>query len=267
MRILEKLLKAGQDARKRLDHALGNEAVPLEVRRQILEQMQSRITINAGGNQFPYGKLIVELHPPAGALQDAFDAAFLQKGSLKADILAMLKGADARHPDPFEIIVDLKRDQVFTSSDRSPHPLFQLDFVKPVPSIKRELPETKLVISKGSAEQPSYNLKKERILIGCLQEVLDREGWIVRTNDVVFLDNGEDINSTVSRAHARIWFDFEQNEFFIMDEVSQCGTVVVREGRSIEVPAGNQDGIRLQTGDDIYCGQACLHFDLVNGPA
>jgi hypothetical protein len=79
---------------------------------------------------------------------------------------------------------------------------------------------------------------------------------------VVFLDNGDDINSTVGRAHARIWFDFEKNEFFIMDEVSRFGTIIMRENRSIDVPAGNPRGIRLRSGDAIYCGQACLRFEL-----
>jgi hypothetical protein len=264
MGILGKLLKAEQNICKRVENVFGNKTVrtPLEVRREILEQIKSRIIIDAGRTQFPYERLIVWLYPPAGVLQDAFEATFLQKGSLKTDILEMLKDADAQHPDPFEIIVDLQRDLVSNPADLSPHPLYQLDFVKPVPSIKKEAPETSLAISKGSAEQTAYHLKKERILIGRLQEVLDREGRMIRKNDVVFLDNGDDINSTVSRAHARIWFDFEQNEFFIMDEVSSYGTVIVRGDRSIEVPAGNHPGIRLQSGDAIYCGQACLRFEL-----
>jgi hypothetical protein len=268
MGIWEKLLKTEQNIRKRVENAFGSETTrtPLEVRREILEQVESRIAIDSGGNQFPYGKILVRLQPPAGALQDVFETAFLQENSLKTDILQMLKDSDARHTEALEVIVELKRNTALNPEASSPGPLFQIDFVKPDPSIKREVPETSFVISKGSAEQPTYKFMKERILIGRLEEVLDREGRMVRRNDVIFLDNGDDINSTVGRAHARIWYDFEKGEFFIMDEISRFGTIVVREGRSIEVPAGNPRGIRLRSSDAIYCGQACLRF-LIRGQA
>ena len=113
------------------------------------------------------------------------------------------------------------------------------------------------------AEQPVYRLKNDRILIGRLSEVTDREGRLVRKNDVVFLDNEDDINSTVGRIHARIWFDFEKQEFRIMDEVSRYGTRVLRDGRYLEIPGGNPRGVRLRSGDEIFCGQACVRFELV----
>jgi hypothetical protein len=262
--ILEKLLNAAQLIRRGVQNVLGNRGAPIhsEVRRAILEQIKSGIISDASGRQFPYGKVIVWLHPPARAMRNAFEASFVRNNSLKTEIEGILKDAAVRLPDPFEIKVELYQSLAFNPADSSPHPLFQLDFVKPAPLIKIEAPETTLVISKGSAEHPAYRLRKERILIGRSQDVLDREGRLVRKNDVAFLDNGEAINSTVSRAHARIWFDFEQNEFFIMDEGSGCGTLIVREEHPIEVPAGNPCGIRLRSGDAIYCGQAGLLFDL-----
>jgi hypothetical protein len=263
MGIREKLLNAAQNILKRVRLALGSETTrtPTEVRREILEQVKSRIATDTSGNRFPYAKAVVRLQPPTKALRDVFEAAFLQEGSLRTDILELLKDANAQHPEPFEVMVDLKRDLTLRSEAPSPRPLFQLDFVKHDPSIGKEIPETSFVVSKGSTEQPSYKLKKERVLIGRLQEVLDREGRMIRINDVVFLDNGDDINSTVDRAHARIWFDFEKTDFFIMDEASRFGTIVMRESRSIDVPAGNPRGIRLRSGDAIYCGQACLRFE------
>jgi hypothetical protein len=91
---------------------------------------------------------------------------------------------------------------------------------------------------------------------------LDREGRIVRRNDVVFLESDEEINCSVGRTHARIWFDSEKNEFFILDEGSRYGTRILRGGSVIEVPAGEPEGVRLQSGDEVYCGQACLRFTL-----
>jgi hypothetical protein len=103
-------------------------------------------------------------------------------------------------------------------------------------------------------------LKKERILIGRTPDVMDREGRIIRKNDVVFIDNDGEVNATVGYSHARIWWDFEEKKFFLMDESSRYGTCIVRQGRSMEVPEGNYCGIHLYAGDEIYCGQACLRF-------
>jgi hypothetical protein len=260
MGIWGKLQNAERNLRKRIRLACGEATrTPPDIRREILEQVKSRITAETG---FPYTKTIVWFQPPTEALRDVFEAAFLQEDSLKTKIVEMLKDANAQHPEPFEVIVDFKRDLTPGSEAPAPRPLFQIEFIKHDPSIGKKVPETSFVISKGSAEQPSYELKKERILIGRLQEVLDREGRMIRMNDVIFLDNGEDINSTVDRAHARIWFDFEEDGFFIMDEVSHFGTIIMRDSRSIDVPAGNPRGIRLRSGDAIYCGQACLRFEI-----
>ena len=257
----DKLLKAEQSIRKRVENAFGHGTAqtPLEVRRQILEQVESRIVVDTSGNRFPFGKVAVQLQPPTEALRDVFEAAFLQDESLKADILERLKDSQAVFPNNLEISVELR--QVPDPAPVEPFPLFRLDFIKPDPGRKPEVPEAKLVIVKGSAEMPEYRLKKERILIGRLAEVLDREGRMVRKNDVVFLDNEDDINSTVGRIHARIWFDLEKREFCIMDEASRYGTRIIRQGRSIDVP-GNSRGIRLNSGDEIYFGQACLRFEL-----
>ena len=124
----------------------------------------------------------------------------------------------------------------------------------------QDVPEISLFVLRGAAEQPEYRLKKERILIGRTPDVMDREGRIIRKNDVAFLDNGEDVNATVGYSHARIWWDFEEKGFFLMDESSRYGTCIVRQGRSLEVPEGNYRGIRIHAGDEIYCGQACLRF-------
>jgi hypothetical protein len=260
----DRLLKAEQNIRRRVESAFGHGSAqtPLEIRREIIEQVESRIVVDTGGSRFPFAKVAVLLQPPTEALRDVFEAAFLQDGSLRTDILETLRDSQARYPSDLEVAVELRLPPSPATVEDSP--LFQLDFVKPDPSRRAEVPEAKLVILKGSAEQPEYRLKKERILVGRLAEVLDREGRLVRKNDVVFLDNEEDINSTVGRIHARIWFDLERGEFCILDEASRYGTRVIREGRSIEVPGGNSRGIRLRSGDEIYFGQACLRFELIS---
>lgn len=268
----DRLLRAEQNIRKRVESAFGHGSAqtPLEIRREIIEQVESRIVVDTSGSRFPFAKVAVRLQPPTEALRDVFEAAFLQDGSLRADILEKLRDSQARYPPELDVVVELQLLPGPATAEASL--LFQLDFVRPDPSRGMEVPETRLAVIKGSAEQPEYRLKRERILVGRLAEVLDREGRLVRKNDVVFLDNEEDINSTVGRIHARIWFDLERREFCIIDEASRYGTRVIREGRSIEVPGGNSRGIRLRSGDEIYFGQACLRFELVkhesaSGPA
>jgi hypothetical protein len=262
MGIWEKLLEAEQNIRKRVENAFGHETSEtlLQVRRDILEQVAAKVTTDASGKDFPFGKVMVWLQPPTGVLHEVFETAFLQDDSLKADILQSLEDTHTQHPEGIEIIVTLEQGSNLNQTESSPHPMFRLDFVKPAPVYEQEIPEIYLVISEGAAERPAYRMRKDRILIGRLSEVLDREGRMVRMNDVAFLDNGDDINSTVGRTHARIWFDPEKQEFRIMDEVSRHGTRIVREGRSIEVPGASTHGIGLRSGDEIYCGQACIRF-------
>ncbi|NLT67683.1 MAG: FHA domain-containing protein [Acidobacteria bacterium] len=256
-----KLLKTEQSIRRRIENAFGygTADTPLELRREIIEQIESRIAIDAAGNLFPYATVTIQLYPRTEAQRDVFETAFLRDASLKEEVIEKLKESDANYPENLEITVDVKHPATAPESSAP----FQITFVKPEPPREREVPEVKLIITKGAADHPVYLMKKERILIGRLAEVLDREGRMVRRNDVAFLDNRDEINSTVGRAHARIWYDFEKPEFRIVDEVSRYGTQILRGGRSLEVPGGNPRGIRLCSGDDIYLGQACIRFEQV----
>ncbi len=259
----DRLLKTEQTIRKRVENAFGYGAArtPLELRREILEQIESRIVVAADGNRFPYERIIVRLLPATQALGDIFESAFLQDESLKSDILETLKESQARAGTGFE--VDVRVMPAPESAPPEDSPAFELEFERPGTPRERAVPGVKLAVVKGSAEQPEYIIRKDNIMIGRLSEVLDREGRLIRKNDIVFLDNGEDVNSTVGRAHARIRFDRERWEYWIADESSRYGTYIVREGRSIEVPGGNARGIRLRPGDEICLGQACLHFETV----
>ena len=78
----------------------------------------------------------------------------------------------------------------------------------------------------------------------------------MRRNDVVFEEGADEANATVSRRHAHI--RLEDGDYRICDDGSEFGTRVFRDGRSIEVPAGNRRGEKLRPGDEIYLGRACL---------
>ncbi len=111
---------------------------------------------------------------------------------------------------------------------------------------------------KGKTAQAEYTLDKARTNIGRMAELSDSEQRVVRRNDIVF-EEGEEVNATVSRKHAHI--RLEAGEYRICDDESEFGTRVFREGRSIEVPAGNRRGEKLRGGDEIYLGRACLRFE------
>jgi len=264
MGIWRQLIKAEKELRRRLENVFGRDmaTTPLEVKREVLERVKSGIAADIDGKAFPFEKAILHLKPATAALHDIFKTAFLENNSLKADIRRTLEEAHARHPDDFQIIVDLLPAPETKPSHSAADDMFHLEFVRVDPLRGRQIPEVKLVITRGAAEQPEYLMNKGRILVGNLREVFDREGRMVRKNDLVFIDNGDDINSTVARIHARIWFDPECREFYLIDEASRYGTRIVRDGRSIEVPGGDLRGVGLKSGDEIYFGQASIRFDL-----
>ncbi len=265
MGIMETLLKAKKNMRSRVENALGREPVlePSAVRREILDQVRSRIIEDSGSRLFPFETVIVRMTPQTEMQKDIIREALLKKDALKSDILQILQEAKVRYPDEFETRIEFGASRDEDSSQTLTMPLFEVDFIKHPVAPNRQAPETRLQILQGVTEKPAYELNKPRILIGRSSEVLDREGRIVRRNDVVFLETGEEINSSVGRTHARIWFDSARNAFFILDEGSRYGTRILRGGAVLDVPSGEPDGIPLQSGDDVYLGQACLRFTLL----
>lgn len=261
MGIWDILAQSEQRLRSRFDNAFSPETMQKlsEIRRQVLEQVDSRFVTESSGKAFPYGKISVLLYPLTDDQGEAFRAAFLEGGSLKRDILRMLEEAQVRLPESVEISV---ASEAVPGADPMPLAVYKIEFVKRDPSGKREMPAVRLTITKGVAAEPFWRLRKERVLVGRSPEVTDREGRVIRKNDFIFLDDEGEINSTVSYAHARIWWDHASQEFLIMDEVSRYGTSIVREERSLEVPSGNPCGIRLQSGDEVICGQARFRFEL-----
>ena len=265
MSLLDRLLRAEQKIQSRIDRAFGAGAAqtPLELRRAVLENVEDRIVNRAGRRSFPYNRVEVHLLAPEGEGREILAAALVEEDSLAQDIRQLLLESRADEPHDLEVLVDFRVPEPDAEGSRR----FRIDYVRsderPRPE-KRPAPEVEFTVVKGAAEQPAYRFRRERIQIGRLREVLDREGQVVRRNDVVFLDNGDDTNATVGRAHATVVFSAERNEYRILDEVSRYGTRIFREGRSIEVPGGNPRGIRLVPGDEIYLGQACLQFSQVS---
>src|SRR5512140_2175873 len=105
MGIVDKLLKTENRLRKRIEGLFGDGAVqtPLEVRRAILEQVESRIAVDKGGKVFPFGRILIHLQPHDASLQDVFQAAFFSDGSLESDIREMLRESGAAFAPALEV--------------------------------------------------------------------------------------------------------------------------------------------------------------------
>jgi hypothetical protein len=267
MGLLDSLLKAEQKIQNRIDLAFGKGAArtPLEMRRDILEEVENHVVIRKGKRIFPFTRLAVHLWAPEPDIREVLAATFREEDALAGDIRQLLRESGCETAGKVEVVVDFEAGAEGGSA--APR-RFRLEFIRPEererPPVHApgRMPAAQLVVVKGVAEQAVFRMDKGRIQIGRLRELLDKDGQIVRRNDLVFLDNGEEINSTVGRAHAKIWFVPERGEFRISDEMSRYGTRIFRDGHPIEVAGGNPRGVRLLPGDEIYLGHACLRFEL-----
>ena len=79
----------------------------------------------------------------------------------------------------------------------------------------------------------------------------------------MFAESSDKPNSTVSRAHAHIEYDAAAGEFRLFDDGSAYGTSVVHNGRLINLPPTGGRGVRIDSGDEIYLGQARVLFEIL----
>jgi hypothetical protein len=239
----------------------------LLVHRAIFEEIEGKIQIIQRGQRlFPYNYLKVRLVSPEPERRALFQATFAQDRRLENDIRESLQGAGCAIPAGFAVDVE--------TAEEGPKGFDIAYAIREVPSVPTPAPvlapepepapapvAARLVVVRGKAAQEIYTVDRARTNIGRMQELTDNQHRIVRRNDIVFEEGGNDENATVSRAHAHIRFDRPSGQYRICDDESEYGTRVFREGRSIEVPAGNRRGERLCAGDEVYIGRACLRFE------
>ena len=239
----------------------------LLVHRAILEEIEGKIqTVQRGQRLFPYNYLRVRLVSQEPERRALFQAAFAQDRRLESDIRESLQGAGCALPTGFAADVETAEEGpkgfeiAYTIRDVPSVPA-PVPAPEPEPPPAPEFVPGRLVVVRGKAARDGYAIEKSRTNIGRMQELTDSQQRIVRRNDVVFEEGGDDANATVSRAHAHIRFDRASGQYRICDDESEFGTRVFRDGRAIEVPAGNRRGEKLRAGDEIYLGRACLRFD------
>lgn len=224
----------------------------LLVHRAILEEIAGKVQVVARGQRvFPYPRLTVTLASGDPDRRALYQAAFGDQGRLEKDVRETLEGAGCQVPRGFALEV-----ATVETGERQFEIAYAMEH-KSEPAAA--LPATgRLVVVKGKTARTEYSLDKPRLNIGRMEELTDADHRVVRRNDIVF-EEGDAANGTVSRKHAHV--RLEAGEFRICDDESEFGTRIFREGRSIEVPAGNRRGERLRPGDEIYLGRACLRFE------
>jgi len=231
---------------------------PLEVVHGILEAVDECIEpAGRGTHVFPYNKLkatIVAASPDARA---RFSGVLDGPPSLNERIAARLRRAGCEPPHlQVKVVFVAQADPSWST------PQFHVDFGRAaVPEPPQPAPastyEITLEVGSGTAERSTYALTFERINIGRCAEVRDSRNRLLRTNHIAFTDAAAPINETVSRAHAHIDV-LPGGEYRLFDDRSAHGTSIVRNGRTINVPAGSR-GVRLRIGDEIVLGEARLH--------
>jgi hypothetical protein len=224
----------------------------LLVHRAILEELETKIqTVARGQRVFPYPRLVVTLVSADPDRRALYQTAFGEEGRLEKEIREALTASVCEIPRAFSVEV-----KTAETGERAFEIAYIAEAVKPVP---KPTAPGRLTVLKGVCQEPAFTLDKPRTNLGRLAELTDAEQRVIRRNDVVFEEGGDEANATVSRKHAHI--RLEDGDYRICDDGSEFGTRIFREGRTIDVPSGNRRGEKLRPGDEIYLGRARLGFE------
>ncbi len=222
--------------------------------RAILGEIETKIeTLARGRRLFPFARVVVTMVSADANRRAMLETAFGER--LEADVREALEAAACEFPRDFSLEV--------RTTETGPNP-FEIEYAVAPPKSAQpaqvESPKAaRLVVVKGKTEHREYELSGHRVNIGRMAELTDSEHRVIRRNTIVFEEGADEASSTVSRKHAHI--RFEDGEYRLCDDESEFGTRVFRDGRPIEVPAGNRRGEKLRSGDEIYLGRACLRFE------
>ncbi len=227
----------------------------LLIHRAILEEIEGKVQVVSHGRKvFPFPRVTVTLISADPERRTLYEAAFGGEQRLEKDVQQALQSAGCELPRGFAL--EVKTAEIGEGN-------FHIEYGVLGKEVPAALPLPvnlgRLVVVRGKASQPEYSLEKARINLGRMAELTDSDQRVVRRNDVFFEEGTDEAAGTVSRKHAHI--RREAGDYRICDDGSEFGTRVFRDGRSIEVPAGDRRGEKLRAGDEIYLGRACLRFE------
>lgn len=244
---------------------------PIEIVHRVLERAEAEIQeIGRGRRVFPYNLVrLVLLAAPGDKSARARLAAVVEGPPSLSDRLADRLKTGGCSIDRIETTVRYVRRPGTSWTDPDFH--VELDRTETSVQPSRGTPSgdvvamrLKLTVVTGATVQRSYAFTTCRIDIGRRSDVVDQRQRLIRTNHVAFAEDGPDENRTVSRRHAHIEFVERDRCYRIWDDRSVHGTMIVRNGRAIRVPAGSR-GTKLESDDQIVLGQARLRVTVEQG--
>ena len=279
MDILGKARKLESTIARKLDSAarelMGSGAhEPIEVVNLIVEAVEHEVQSSGRGRRvFPFNRIAVSVLAPSRDARARLEAILEGEPPLHQRIVERLRAARCHVEDVAVGVVYVGRPQKVW-----PHPDFHVEFYREPPSplrgfgaqghvsVATETTEVssnriELTVLLGTAEQTTYSLAADRIDLGRSVEVRDRRHRLIRMNHVAFIERGGEVNQSVSRRHAHIAYDSHSGHYRLHDDGSVHGTGVVRNGRTIAVPAGSH-GVRLRSGDEVVLGDARVRVTL-----
>ncbi len=253
---------------------------PMEIRRAVLDEVESRIVSAGQGKRvFPFNRLKIRLLAPGPREKVELEAVARDVWDLSAEVRERLSDRGCPVPADLDVDVDVTDEGGPEFGERRFHVGFERTERKDPPPRRAQGPATsvsplatvaipshssetdrpvlELTVLKGTATRKVYSFPAGRVHVGRLEEIADEEGRVRRRNDVAFLEEG-DVNQTVSREHARFVFDEASGEIRLRAESGASSTRIFREGKSIDVSGRDARGVRVQPGDEVYFGRACV---------
>jgi len=219
---------------------------PVEIRMQALKQIAGCVQpTGRGGYYFPHAGVKLTLR--SSLLAPAFSNPQFEQ-DLQAELVERSCGA-GRVAVTIEIV----------EGPGQPVEIEYLDASKI--TSEKDRPDAYVKVLRGKAAVETVRVSGDRIYIGRLAEVRQKDGSILRRNEVAF----DESETTVSRKHAWIQYEPGDKRFRVFDDPqSGRGTQVVRNGSTIR--SDSVRGVELRDGDEIHLGNAQLRFDVGGRP-
>lgn len=212
-----------------------------------------------GRYAFPFNSVTVTFPAPTVEHQAPFTAICGGPPTLQERVIKRLASARCHDAD-----VEVHLHFAEVSDPAWPRPDFHIALArveKAAAPVPEAAPRIDILVTGGTADRAEYSFDTLPIAIGRGAEVRDGRRQLVRINHVAFVENGDDVNQSVSRRHARIELDDQTKRARVIDDNSAQGTAIIRGGRGIAVPRGSR-GLTLQSGDELAFGQARLRITL-----
>jgi hypothetical protein len=263
-RLESSIAKTVNEATYRMTRA--DSCEPLEILHAIVDGVEKRVEPAGRGKYvFPFDRIHICIAAATAETRARFEAVLASPPALQDRIVERLETSGCEW-------TGLSISTTFAERSESEWttPYFNIEFDRvnglpqPEPPVEPLPSSLRLTVARGVTDKPVHVFTTSYVNLGRCPEVRDSHNRLIRTNHVAFSENAGEPNPSVSRNHAHIDRTEKPAEYRLYDDRSAHGTSVVRKGQTIAVPPGPR-GVRLQSGDEIILGEACLHVEIEIG--